>query len=430
MSDDPIPPQTRIQIAKAGWLLDAPPVRLGKGGGGHVYKCYATSIAQGLPGLRLLNNYTGQQSADEAGCRLSNALYDDLIVNQNVVAVLKMVHNADARSEREVAFMERVRHPNLVRLLGRSVQTPCDWFVLSYCPNGPLESRAADFKGRILEVLARLRGPASALGALHEGGIVHRDVKPANIFITRDGQWVLGDLGISLDQDASRLTVAGPDMWSKEWVPDWVVDRPMDKHGPEMDIFMIAKTAYFLISGRKPRVTQMGEAEFDLRRLFPKEEAAGPVFEFLRSHLGVSLKDYPTKSGHEFVAKLDRLIAAFTGFRPSTLILSITTLHSITHMTSGDQARGMGHMALLPGGSTRVIGRIRSVGQTSVRVDLRDDGGTINGGYMTSVNLLAGGWSAPFQISFAPIADDRWITVDFLISAGADLTGAVLYASQ
>ncbi|TMF98994.1 MAG: serine/threonine-protein kinase, partial [Chloroflexi bacterium] len=99
-----------------------------------------------------------------------------------------------------------------------------------------------------IDVLEQLAG---ALDHAHQHGILHRDVKPSNILIRKDGTPVLGDFGLAKMADSMRrLTGSGTVMGTPEYMsPEQAADEPV---GPTSDIYSLAVVAYEMLTGRVP----------------------------------------------------------------------------------------------------------------------------------------------------------------------------------
>jgi hypothetical protein len=121
----------------------------------------------------------------------------------------------EARVRRAATMAARLDHPAIVRVLGAGRHERTTWvasgFVDGHSLAVELERRragGAPFTAR--EVGTLLAPIARALQHAHERGVVHRDVKPGNLLLARDGGLVLGDFGMARDDDpANDLTIAG-----------------------------------------------------------------------------------------------------------------------------------------------------------------------------------------------------------------------------
>jgi serine/threonine protein kinase len=146
--------------------------RLGAGGMGVVYKaghCYTGELVA----VKLLH-------ADAGGARTEGEIR--------------------MRFGQEPHLQVLARHPNVVRVIDAGLAESQPYLVTEYVDGEDLQRRL-DARGAlpVAETLAILRGVAAALDAAHQRGIVHRDVKPANVLIGSDGAVLLTDFGVAKD---------------------------------------------------------------------------------------------------------------------------------------------------------------------------------------------------------------------------------------
>lgn len=155
-----------------------------------------------------------------------------------------------ARFEQEGRILLTLDHPDIVAVH----ETGCTdagvaWIAMEYLDGFDLATAMHDpsfvFRDR-LEVLTRV---ARALQHAHDSDIVHRDVKPANIFLTRDGGVRLLDFGIAKLEDR-KITQPGILNGTPEYMPpENVLGQGFDHRG---DIFGLGVVAYELLSGGTP----------------------------------------------------------------------------------------------------------------------------------------------------------------------------------
>ncbi|MFJ8545570.1 serine/threonine-protein kinase [Streptomyces sp. NPDC093586] len=156
-----------------------------------------------------------------------------------------------ARLEREAWAAARVAHRNVVTVYDVATDDGRPWIVMELVrglsladlldAEGPLEPRRAARVGA--EVLAALR-------AAHEAGVLHRDVKPANVLLANDGRVVLTDFGIATVEGSSALTMTGEVVGSPEFLaPERALGRTP---GPESDLWSLGVLLYAAVEGSSP----------------------------------------------------------------------------------------------------------------------------------------------------------------------------------
>lgn len=156
--------------------------------------------------------------------------------------------DARLRLEREVRALRRVESPYVAQVLDADLSGDHPYLVMEYIEGENLLDavrRGGPLRGPQLITLAQ--GLAAALAIIHAGGIVHRDVKPANVLLGEDGP-VLIDFGIAQVLDATRVTMTGtflgtPGYCAPEVFSDETVGEPADVHG-------WAATVAFAATGR------------------------------------------------------------------------------------------------------------------------------------------------------------------------------------
>ncbi len=161
------------------------------------------------------------------------------------------------RIYREAIHLARVRHPNIVRILDvieqRSRSSPLVVLVLELIEGGTLEDRILAIHERgplgAKEVRSIFLGLLSGLAVLHAHGVVHRDVKPSNVLLTRDGVPKLTDLGVALDATGERRRMTKQD--ARPGTPQYMA--PEQIHGgpvtPCTDIYAAGLVLYEMLAG-------------------------------------------------------------------------------------------------------------------------------------------------------------------------------------
>ncbi|MEU1854005.1 serine/threonine-protein kinase [Streptomyces sp. NPDC019990] len=183
-----------------------------------------------------------------------------------------------ARLEREAWAAARVANRNVVTVYDVATDGGRPWIVMELVrglslaevldAEGPMPPQRAAHIGA--EVLAALR-------AAHEAGVLHRDVKPANVLIANDGRIVLTDFGIAMVEGSSALTMTGEVIGSPEFLaPERALGRTP---GPESDLWSLGVLLYAAVEGHSPfrHDTPLSTLRAIVDEELPPPRRAGPL---------------------------------------------------------------------------------------------------------------------------------------------------------
>ncbi|WP_446464208.1 protein kinase domain-containing protein [Streptomyces sp. BRA346] len=155
------------------------------------------------------------------------------------------------RTRREARSAARITHPNVVVVhdVVDDEGLPC--IVMEYVPSTTLGDLLKEGGTLSPDETARIgRGMIAALRAAHAAGVLHRDVKPGNVLLGKDGRVVLTDFGIAMATGTSTLTKTGEVVGSIDYIaPERVRGR---KPGPASDLWALGATLYQAVEGRAP----------------------------------------------------------------------------------------------------------------------------------------------------------------------------------
>lgn len=156
---------------------------------------------------------------------------------------------------REGRAAARIQHRNVVRVMDAGNDAGISYLVLELVDGSSLGD-IIDRKGRLApDMVERLgRGIAEGLVAIHKVGIVHRDIKPDNVLLGRDGVVKITDLGLARqmdDETANRLTATGMVVGTPLYVSPEAIRDTKDA-GPSADIYSLGATLYHMLVGRPP----------------------------------------------------------------------------------------------------------------------------------------------------------------------------------
>jgi serine/threonine protein kinase len=165
-----------------------------------------------------------------------------------------------ARLAREAALLQQVDHPNVIRLLevgevGTRLGGGC-YLAMEWLPQALHRLLRAQYPEPLPvgRALAIARGVAAGLAAVHAVGLVHRDVKTANILLRADGTPVLTDFGLATAlagvRASQRLTAANVVVGTADYVsPEQVAGLPVDGRS---DLYALGIVLYELLTGQVP----------------------------------------------------------------------------------------------------------------------------------------------------------------------------------
>jgi len=160
-----------------------------------------------------------------------------------------------ARLRDEAAAAGKLRHPGLVSVLDAGDDPAVGPYVVyEYMSRGTLRDRLSDCGPLGWSEAARLVGRPlfAALAALHDHGVVHRDVKPENLLAGDDGTYKLGDFGLAHFGGRSARTATGLVVGTPGYVAPEAFVRGAGRPGPEADLYAAAVTMVEAATGRLP----------------------------------------------------------------------------------------------------------------------------------------------------------------------------------
>src|ERR671932_887733 len=153
------------------------------------------------------------------------------------------------RFQREARLGASLNHPNVVAVYDIAGDDEGVLIVMEYVEGHTLRDEVV--RGPIApdRALPILRGVAEALDHAHGLGVVHRDVKPANVLLRADGAAKLADLGIATAAEQSKITRSGAVLGTAAYMAPERLDGEAGDH--RVDVYALAAVAFEALAGRK-----------------------------------------------------------------------------------------------------------------------------------------------------------------------------------
>ena len=205
------------------------------------------------PGTKL-GQYEVQEFIGQGAMGLVYRAFHVQLERAGAVKVLQALSpdpDTTARFRHEAQAIAQMRHPNIVNVydFGEFEGTP--YMIVELVPGGSLADRLNQGRVSRASAMKYLRGIAAGLDYAHGMGIVHRDVKPANVLLEKDDTPVLADFGLAkLLQGSSLKSMSGVTTGTPAYMaPEQVMGRQV---GPAADRYSFATIAYEMLAGAIP----------------------------------------------------------------------------------------------------------------------------------------------------------------------------------
>ncbi|HTP07421.1 MAG TPA: serine/threonine-protein kinase [Anaerolineae bacterium] len=161
-----------------------------------------------------------------------------------------------AQFEREARILATLRHPNLPRVTDYFTFSDQEFLVMDYIEGQALDTIMTLHPGGLDEptVLDWADQLLSALEYIHQHGLVHRDVKPANVRVTPEGQVFLVDFGLVkvFDPASPKTATAVRGLGTPQYAPPEQYDAELGHTEPRSDLYALGATMYHLLTGEPP----------------------------------------------------------------------------------------------------------------------------------------------------------------------------------
>src|SRR3954449_2291091 len=221
-------------------------------GGGYGFRVPSSSPAR----VSLPERYRVVRHVANGGMASVWEARDELLDRSVAVKLLASHLSEDDRGRRRFQREARAaaglsNHPHVVTIYDVGEYEGRTFIVMELLTGGTLADRLRSGERIPHETALRwLREAASALDAAHEAGVVHRDVKPANMLIDEHGRLAIADFGIARLALEDQLTATGTVLGTAAYIsPEQAVGDPAT---PASDRYALAVVAFELLTGERP----------------------------------------------------------------------------------------------------------------------------------------------------------------------------------
>jgi serine/threonine-protein kinase len=183
------------------------------------------------------------------------AAHDDTLDRTVAVKVLRPLTDGEPvfarRFRDEALFTAGLRHPNIAQIYDYGEEDSLAYLVMELVPGEPLSTTVQRDGAQTPEFVRSVMAQAAlALGAAHEAGVVHRDVKPGNILVSPDGTVKLTDFGIARAVDGAGHTRTGEVLGTPHYLsPEQAMGEAATGAS---DLYALGVVAHELLTGRRP----------------------------------------------------------------------------------------------------------------------------------------------------------------------------------
>jgi len=199
------------------WIVDRP---IGEGGMGQVYRCRHSSDSRSVAAVKLLQPHGMEEGP--------------------------------LRFQREAEALMSLEHPSIVKVwgFGEDKERSLLWLAMELIEGHTLEKYLRRVGRRPSRVARLIHDAADALAHAHSRGIVHRDVKPANLMVDASERLVIVDFGLAYDAEWTQVTGSGLVPGTLSYLPPEVFSQ--GEATPETcDIYALGQVAYEALSGTR-----------------------------------------------------------------------------------------------------------------------------------------------------------------------------------
>lgn len=157
-----------------------------------------------------------------------------------------------SRFEREILILSKLSHPHIVTYYGQGTHDGQLFYIMEFVGGGTLKDLLARSGALSWQEVAECgRQLSSALQYAHNHGVIHRDLKPGNVYLKKDAHLKLGDFGIARDTLSQDLTDVGLTVGTYSYMSPELVRGQREITG-KSDLYALGCLLFELLTGRAP----------------------------------------------------------------------------------------------------------------------------------------------------------------------------------
>jgi len=171
------------------------------------------------------------------------------------VLPLQMVQDPSEveRFRREIETVTGLTHPNIVRILAFGQDDDFYYYAMEFLEGRSLRELIHD-RGHLSPFYAAeiIRDAANGLSYAHKHGVIHRDVKPSNLMICKDGQVKIVDFGLAFHKSSPNLTATGLSLGTPAYMSPEQIEGGRAEVTERSDVYSLGVTLFEAVTGRRP----------------------------------------------------------------------------------------------------------------------------------------------------------------------------------
>ncbi len=156
------------------------------------------------------------------------------------------------RFVQEARSAARLQHPHIVQVYEAGVEGSLHYFTMDVVEGEPVSNLVRRGPLTVQRAVALARQVALALDYAHSQGVLHRDVKPANILLDAGGEPRIVDFGLAKILQVPGTTVQGVGLGTPAYAAPEQLNGEIERIGPRSDVYSVGATLYELLTGRPP----------------------------------------------------------------------------------------------------------------------------------------------------------------------------------